>query len=105
MSAVFDWIEGDDSLLILASFNGHGRGDGYDVYVYQSVSTGRYIMRVVDVPSKRSRWYVARTLEGAKAVAAQGWTPGHGPGSYHSVSNPNRLKEVTIHRRSGGADD
>lgn len=77
---------------VWSSINGHGRGDGYDVETYALGS--RYLIRVYRVPTGRSSWYVAGTLEGAQAVGRAGYTPGSAPGAYRYVSAPSRLKEL-----------
>ena len=77
---------------VYASINGAGRGDGYDVEAYRLGS--RYLIRVRDVAGRRSSWYVAETIEGARAVGSAGYTPGSAPGSYRYVSQPGRLREL-----------
>lgn len=77
-----NWLAGDDCIAVEAQINGSGRGDGYDVEIFQSESTGAYYIRVYSVRGKYSSWYSADTLEGARAVGRAGYTPGFAPGAY-----------------------
>lgn len=91
-----DWIVSDDAKHLSASINGQGRGDGYDVDVYLSKTTGRFFVRVWEVHAKSLFWYVAKTREGADAVGRSGYTPGSAPGNYCYITRKGQsnLKEV-----------
>ena len=77
---------------VWSSINGHGRGDGYDVQVFQLGA--RYLVSVDEVGGSYISYYVAATLEDAKAVGAGGYTPGSAPGRYRYVRDVARLKEI-----------
>lgn len=91
---VNDWADSDDAEHVECSANGVGRGDGYDVDVFRSRSTRRYLVRVWHVRSRRASWFVAETLAGARTVGRAGWTPGTAPGLYIYSVAPDRLREV-----------
>lgn len=92
------WIESDDCVAISSSSNGFGRGDGYDVAIYSSTTTSRYIVVVDNIEGSSRSIYMAYTLESAKAVDSPGYTPGQGPGMFQYISSFQRVKE------SGGVD-
>lgn len=101
---IWHWIESDDCFAVDSSTNGFGRGDGYDVCCYRSATTGRYVVQVQEVGASWSSWYVATTLDGAKAVDAAGYTPGSAPGRYTYICKPSRLREVrALHAQRCGA--
>lgn len=91
---VHDWADSDDAEHVECDVNGAGRGDGYDVDIYRSRSTRRYLVRVWHVRTRRSSWFVAETLAGARTVGRAGWTPGTAPGLYKYSVTPDKLREV-----------
>ena len=81
------WTESDDATCIHAAANGHGRGDGWDVEVWASERTGRYVVWAAYVYGSRSNhWWICDTEDDALALVAPGYTPGHGPGEGERVS-------------------
>lgn len=77
---------------VWGSINGHGRGDGYDVEVFELGQ--RYLVSVYDVQCGGVSWYVAGTFDDALAVGRAGYTPGTAPGRYRHVVRPGRLAEL-----------
>jgi hypothetical protein len=96
MSTIQNWIESSRCEYVAGSYNGQGRGDGYDVRIFRDVKTSRYIIEAQQVSSGRCSYYTASTLDGAQAVGADGYTPGGAPGKYTYVAAPDRLAEVRV---------
>jgi hypothetical protein len=95
------WVQSDDCEHI------YGQAivitqDGYVVAIYRSRSTGRYLVEVEveEAGGSHRRVYTADTLDGARAVGAAGYTPGHGPGRFCYVRRPERLSEVRALREA-----
>ena len=89
-ATVHDWARSEDAEHVECSANGVGRGDGYDVDIYRSRSTRRYLVRVWRVGSMVTTWAVADTLAGARAV--RGSAAQHAP--FVWLSAPDRVREV-----------
>jgi hypothetical protein len=97
MSDVLQWTASEDAVPVEAEYNGRERGDGYDVEVYRSRATGRYLV-IVGRPGWAEHVYVATSLAGAQGCIRHGYTPGSGPGAYRYVRDARRLREVRAGR-------
>jgi hypothetical protein len=91
-ATVHDWARSEDAEHVECSANGVGRGDGYDVDIYRSRSTHRYLVRLWRVGSMVMSWWVADTLDNARAVPYPPRPRVTPP--FTAISAPDRLREV-----------
>lgn len=89
-----EWAKSDDAVVVQIHINERGRGDGYDISIYQSKSTKRFLVEARHVATKQTTWWVCPSLKDATLAFRDGHVGYFGPGFRKRIKSFGHIKEA-----------